>query len=79
MPILSLIALWPRVSGALILFVACGVALILNNSHQRSIGAEKVVAKIEAATNENVKKATAARRSVDRIPDSGLFDSYRRD
>lgn len=68
-----------KAGRAVIVLVACGVALILNNSHQRSIGAEKVVAKIEAATNENVKKATAARRSVDRIPDSGLFDSYRRD
>lgn len=66
--------------GLAVIFVAsCVVALIVNNAHQRSIGAEKVVAKIEKATNENVKKADAARRSVDRIPDSGLLDAYRRD
>ncbi len=65
---------------------AIGIALLAlvswrawDVSKQRAIGAEKVVAKIEKATNENVKKATAARRSVDRIPDSGLFDTYRRD
>lgn len=79
MPILSLIAGWPRVAGGLIAVYAFVLALIVNNSHQRSIGAEKVVAKIEKATNENVKKAETARRSVDRIPDSGLFDHYRRD
>ena len=68
-----------KIGRALILLAFGGVALLVNNSHQRSIGAEKVVAKIEKATNEKVHKAEAARRSVDRIPDSGLLDSYRRD
>lgn len=76
---LSLIAAWPRATGGLILVSALVAALMINNSHQRSIGAQKVAAKIEKATNENVKKADAARRSVDGIPDSGLFDNYRRD
>ena len=67
-----------KIGRALILLAFGGVALLVN-SHQRSIGAEKVVAKIEKATNEKVHKAEAARRSVDRIPDSGLLDSYRRD
>ncbi|MBK8467844.1 MAG: hypothetical protein IPL32_18690 [Chloracidobacterium sp.] len=79
MPILALIAAWPRVAGGLILVSALVLAFIANNAHQRTIGAQKVVAKIEKATNENVKKADAARRSVDDIPDSGLFDNYRRD
>lgn len=79
MPILSLIALWPRVSGALILFVACGVALILNNSHQRSIGAEKVVAKMEQTAHANAKKADDARRSAEQLPPDRLRDKYFRD
>ena len=79
MPILALIAAWPRVASGLIIVSALVLALLVNNHHQRAIGAEKVVAKIEKATNENIKKAETARRSVDRIPDSWLLDNYRRD
>ena len=79
MPILALIAAWPRVASGLIIVSALVLALIVNNHHQRAIGAEKVVAKIEKATNEKISKATAARRSVDSIPDGGMFDAYRRD
>ena len=68
-----------RLGRGLTVAVALVIALLVNNMHQRTIGAQKVVAKIEKATNENVKKADAARRSVDGIPDNGLFDSYRRD
>lgn len=63
--------------GAIVV-AALVLALIVNNSHQRSIGAEKVVAKMERATNENVKKADAARRSVDGIPDERLRDKWTR-
>lgn len=68
-----------RLGRGLTVAVALVIALLVNNMHQRTIGAQKVVAKIEKATNENVKKADAARRSVDGIPDNGLFDNYRRD
>ena len=68
-----------RLGQGVVIVSALVLALIVNNHHQRAIGAEKVVAKIEKATNENVKKAETARRSVDRIPDSGLLDNYRRD
>lgn len=68
-----------RLGQGVVIVTALVLALIVNNHHQRAIGAEKVVAKIEKATNENVKKAETARRSVDRIPDSGLLDNYRRD
>ena len=68
-----------RLGRGLIVVSALVLALIVNNSHQRSIGAEKLVAKIEKATNEKISKATAARRSVDSVPDGGLLDSYRRD
>ena len=68
-----------RLGRGLTVAVALVIALLVNNMHQRTIGAQKVVAKIEKATNENVKKADAARRSVDGISDNGLFDNYRRD
>lgn len=73
--------------GTLRAKIAVGAALFLalvswrayDIHNQRAIGAEKVVAKIEKATNEKISKATAARRSVDSIPDGGMFDAYRRD
>lgn len=63
------------VAGVLFALVALGV----NNIHQQRKGAEKVVAKMEKATNENVKKADAARRSVDGVPDERLRDKWTRD
>lgn len=68
-----------RYAGPAIGVVALVIAILVNNAHQRSIGAEKVVAKIEKATNENVKKADAARRSVDGVPVERLRDKYTRD
>ena len=68
-----------RLGQGVTIAVALVIALIVNNAHQRSIGAEKVVAKIEKATNENVKKAEAARRSVDGLPDDRLRDKFTRD
>lgn len=71
---------WPARLGIIAALAASAYGLRqLDKSNQQAIGAQKVVAKIEKATNENVKKADAARRSVDRIPDSGLLDAYRRD
>lgn len=49
-----------KVGMAVIFVASCVVALIVNNAHQRSIGAEKVVAKIEKATNETLSKAKSA-------------------
>lgn len=77
MPILTLLAT-PLGRGAVIV-LALVLALIVNNSHQRSVGAEKVVAKMQKATHENVKKADAARRSVDGIPTERLRDKWTRD
>lgn len=49
-----------RYAGPVIGVVALVVAILVNNAHQRSIGAEKVVAKIEKATNETISKAKSA-------------------
>jgi uncharacterized membrane protein (DUF106 family) len=68
-----------RLGQGFVIVIALVLALIVNNAHQRSIGAEKVVAKIEKATNENVKKADAARRSVDGVPVERLRDKWTRD
>lgn len=75
--ILSLLA--SRYAGPVIIGSALVLALLVNNSHQQRKGAEKVVAKMEKATNENVKKADAARRSVDGIPNERLRDKFTRD
>jgi uncharacterized membrane protein (DUF106 family) len=77
MPILTLLAT-PLGRGAIVV-LALVLALIVNNSHQRSIGAEKVVAKMEKAADANAKKAEAARKSVDAIPDDRLRDKHFRD
>ena len=47
--------------------------------HYENKGADKLAANIERAQNVKVKKATAARRSVDSIPDERLRDPYFRD
>jgi len=47
--------------------------------HYEQKGADELAANIEKAQNVKVKKATSARRSVDRVPDDGLFDQYFRD
>ena len=77
MPILALLAT-PLGRGAIVA-VALVLALIVNNSHQRSVGAEKVVAKMEKAADANVKKADAARRAVDGLPVERLRDKWTRD
>ena len=46
---------------------------------QRSVGANKEIAKIEKRANANATKADAARRSVDKLPPDGLRDTYFRD
>lgn len=44
--------------------------------HYENKGAEKLAANIERAQDVKVKKATAARRSVDRVPDERLRDQF---
>ena len=75
--ILSFLSFRSRGIVAGVLFAV--VALMAYGSDQRRKGAEKVVARMEKATNENVKKADAARRSVDGIPDERLRDKWTRD
>lgn len=47
--------------------------------HYEKRGADKVITKIERASEINVKKAMEARRSVEAIPADMLNDPYRRD
>lgn len=62
------------VAGALgLLFIVFAFA-----GHQRSIGAAKVVQKMEARANANAEKAETIRRSVQSTPASGLRDAYTR-
>lgn len=68
----------PLGRGAIVV-AALVLALIVNNSHQRSIGAQKVVAKMEKAADANAQKAEAARKSVDALPDDRLRDKHFRD
>ena len=67
----------------LALFAAIGLGVISLRAwdihHQRAIGAERIVAKMEKASNANAKKADAARNSVDKLPDERLRDKYFRD
>lgn len=49
----------PLGRGAIVA-VALVLALVVNNSHQQRKGAEKVVAKIEKATNDAISKANSA-------------------
>lgn len=44
--------------------------------HYEQKGADKLAANIEKAQNVKVKKASTARRSVDRIPDERLRDEF---
>lgn len=46
---------------------------------QREIGADKAVARMEKAADENAAKAEKARQSIDRVPADRLRDQYRRD
>jgi hypothetical protein len=77
MMVLSFLAT-PLGRGAVVV-AALVLAFLVNNSHQRSIGAEKVVAKMEKAADANAKKAEAARKSVDAIPNDRLRDKHFRD
>ena len=49
----------PLGRGAIVV-AALVLALIVNNSHQREIGAKKAVATIEKATNDAIDKAATA-------------------
>jgi len=49
----------PLGRGAIVV-AALVLALIVNNSHQRSVGAKKAVASIEKATNNAIEKAATA-------------------
>ncbi len=74
-----LIGPWGRIAligAALVAFVSWRV---LDKEHQQAVGAQKLAAKIEKATNAKVQKAERARRSVDSIPDERLRDPYFRD
>lgn len=75
--ILSFLA--TRMGGVVAGVLFALLALLAYGSDQQRKGAEKVVAKMEKATNENVKKADAARRSVDGIPNERLRDKFTRD
>jgi hypothetical protein len=44
--------------------------------HYETKGEQKLAAKIEKAQDAKVKKASTARRSVDRIPDERLRDEF---
>ncbi len=72
--------LWGRVAlGAGVVVALVGLRA-WDVAHQRAIGSQKTVAKIEKAADANVKKADAARRSVERLPaGSVLVDRYARD
>ncbi len=62
-----------------------GIALMLAAAwfgfarHYENKGASRVVAQIEKKANDNAKKADAARRSVEHLPDERLRDKYFRD
>lgn len=75
--ILTLLAT-PLGRGAIVV-AALVLALIVNNSHQRSVGASKLAAKMEKAADANAQKAEAARKSVDALPDDRLRDKHFRD
>lgn len=69
--------------GTIGVVVAAVVALLAlwqgDRALQRSVGANKEVAKIEKRATANAQKADAARRSVDKLPADGLLDKYTRD
>lgn len=75
----GLSVLWARVAAtgglvALVLSAWAGFAY-----HYQKVGEARVIAKIEKASDANVKKAAAARLSVEGIPAADLNDRYRRD
>lgn len=78
--IAALLAGWPARVGVIIAaFVALVGLRAWDVSTQQAKGAEKAVAKIEKAANENARKAEDARRSVDRLPADRLRDRHSRD
>jgi hypothetical protein len=66
-------------AGAMAAFVVFGAWLTTRDYKQQAIGAQKLAAKMEKASDENAKKAEAARRSVDALPPDRLRDKYFRD
>ncbi len=68
-----------RLGQGVVIVSALVLAFLFNNAHQRSIGASRVVAKMEKAADAKTSKAETARRSVDRIPDERLRDKFFRD
>ena len=75
----GLSTLWARVAatgGLVALVLSAWLAFAL---HYQNVGEARAIAKIEKASEVNVQKATAARRSVESIPPDKLDDRYRRD
>ena len=64
---------------ALLGALAIGGVWLWVKTYYESKGAAREVARIVEAGQENARKASAARRSVDRIPDGSLRDRYYRD
>lgn len=75
----GLSTLWARVAatgGLIALILSAWLAFAY---HYQKVGEARVIAKIEKASDANVKKAAAARLSVEGIPAADLNDRYRRD
>lgn len=75
----GLSTLWARIAAtggfvAIIISLWAGFAY-----HYQKKGEARVLARIEQASETNAQKASAARRSVERIPADQLADRYRRD
>lgn len=68
-----------RLGQGVVIVSALVLAYLANNAHQRSVGAERVVAKMERAADAKATKAETARRSVDKLPDDRLRDRHFRD
>lgn len=75
----GLSTLWARIAatGGLVALVLS--AWFAFAYHYQKVGEARVIAKIEKASDANVKKAAAARLSVEGIPAADLNDRYRRD
>lgn len=68
-----------RLGQGVVIVSALVLAYLANNAHQRRVGAERVVAKMERAADANAKKADVVRRSVDGLPSDRLRDAWTRD
>ena len=81
MPFLTSFGAWAMtlVGRCVLSGLAIGGAWLWVKLHYESAGRVKERAKIERAGDLNAQKSEAARRSVDRLPDSRLRDGYFRD